>query len=337
MVQALRKAGYFTGATGKWHNDLDKEFAALMKKIPKDDPKDPQVIAMLGAVQDELRRRLDIYGFDYAEYITDGNLDHFPKALEHHNVEYTVKGAVDFLDQVPDGKPFFLWTAFTVAHGPHEPIDSADLGMTPQGYTEKHFGLMPDRSKFIDKSSKWRNVVKEMVTWMDAGVGVILDKLEAQGKMDNTLIIFQINRIMARHHLMKEVQIYPLSHVGLRRLKQKHKNNTLVDVTDMAATFLDLANAEPVEGAIIDGMSILPVWKGETKELKSAILIESGFAKGVITKDFKYIAIRYNKESLKRGFIPPQSGSIPEHLKKEHLKFFGRKTLSDNLAITSGA
>ena len=96
-------------------------------------------------------------------------------------------------------------------------------------------------------------------------------------------------------------------------------------MTDMAATFLDLANAEPVEGAIIDGMSILPVWKGETKELKSAILIESGFAKGVITKDFKYIAIRYNKESLKRGFIPPQSGSIPEHLKKGTFKILWEK------------
>jgi arylsulfatase A-like enzyme len=327
VVQALRKAGYFTGATGKWHNDLDKEFAALMKKIPKDaEPKDPQVIAMLGAVQDELRRRLDIYGFDYAEYITDGNLDHFPKALEHHNVEYTVKGAVDFLDQVPDGKPFFLWTAFTVAHGPHEPIDSADLGMTPQGYTEKHFGLMPDRSKFIDKSSKWRNVVKEMVTWMDAGVGVILDKLEAQGKMDNTLIIFlsdQQNHGKASPY--ERGANIPFIARWPEAIEAKTQSNTLVDVTDMAATFLDLANAEPVEGAIIDGMSILPVWKGETKELKSAILIESGFAKGVITKDFKYIAIRYNKESLKRGFIPPQSGSIPEHLKKGTFKILWEK------------
>ena len=170
---------------------------------------------------------------------------------------------------------------FTVAHGPHEPIDSADLGMTPQGYTEKHFGLMPDRSKFIDKSSKWRNVVKEMVTWMDAGVGVILDKLEAQGKMDNTLIIFlsdQQNHGKASPY--ERGANIPFIARWPEAIEAKTQNNTLVDVTDMAATFLDLANAEPVEGAIIDGMSILPVGKIETKELKSAILIEKWFCQG---------------------------------------------------------
>ena len=52
---------------------------------------------------------------------------------------------------------------------------------------------------------------------------------------------------------------------------------------------------------------IAPV--AEKDILKSAILTESGFAKGIITKDRKYIAIRY-KGPLDRGFVPPQSGGI---------------------------
>ena len=314
VVQALRQSGYYTGATGKWHNDLNLE--EMWKKIPKDaNPRDPQVVADLKAIQDELRVRLDNYGFDYAEYITEGNLDHFPKALEHHNIEYTVKGAVDFLDQVPEGKPFFLWTAFTTTHGPHEPIDSGDIRHTPEGYTEKHLGLMPKRSKYIDANAKWRNVVKEMVLWMDGGIGVILDKLEAEGELDNTLIIFLSDQQNAgKASPYERGANIPFIARWPAAIVPNTQNDTLIDVTDMAATFLDLAETEPLEGLQLDGLSIAPVWRGEKDILKSAILTESGFAKGIITKDYKYIAIRYNQDALGRGFVPPQSGGIKEHL-----------------------
>jgi arylsulfatase A-like enzyme len=314
VVQSLRQAGYYTGVTGKWHNDLDLE--NLWNKIPKDaDPKASQVVADLKAIQDELRVRLDRYGFNYAECITEGNLDHFPAKLEHHNIEYTVKGAVDFLDKVPEDKPFFLWTAFTTTHGPHEPIDSGDVRHTPEGYTEKHLGLMPERSKYIDAKSKWRNVVKEMVLWMDGGIGVILDKLEAEGELDNTLIIFLSDQQNAgkaspyeRGANIPFIARWPVA------IEPNSQSDTLIDVTDMAATFLDLAETEAVEGLHLDGLSIAPVWRGETDTLKPVILTESGFAKGIITKDFKYIAIRYNEDALERGFVPPQRGGIKEHL-----------------------
>ena len=292
VVQSLRQAGYYTGVTGKWHNDLDLE--NLWDKIPKDaDPKAPQVVADLKAIQDELCVRLDKYGFDYAEYITEGNLDHFPKALEHHNIEYTVKGAVDFLDQVPEGKPFFLWTAFTTTHGPHEPIDSGDIRHTPEGYTEKHLGLMPERSKYIDANAKWRNVVKEMVLWMDGGIGVILDKLEAEGELDNTLIIFLSDQQNAgKASPYERGANIPFIARWPAAIEPNSQSDTLIDVTDMAATFLDLAETEAVEGLHLDGLSIAPVWRGEADTLKPVILTGSGVDNGIVTKVFKYIAIR---------------------------------------------
>ena len=117
---------------------------------------------------------------------------------------------MNFLDQVPEDKPF-LWTAFTTTHGPHEPIDSGDIRNTPEGYTEKHLGMMPERSKYIDTNAKWRNVVKEMVLWMDGGIGVILDKLKAEGKLDNTLIIFYlISRMPGKRPHMSAVQTFHL-------------------------------------------------------------------------------------------------------------------------------
>ena len=59
IVQVLRHAGYYTGATGKWHNDLDLK--KYWQKIPKDaDPKDPLIIADLKAIQDELRVQISV-------------------------------------------------------------------------------------------------------------------------------------------------------------------------------------------------------------------------------------------------------------------------------------
>ena len=74
---------------------------------------------------------------------------------------------------------------------------------------------MPKRSKYIDGNAKWRNVVKEMVLWMDGGIGVILDKLEAEGELDNTLIIFLSDQQNAgKHRPMSAVQTSHLLPVG---------------------------------------------------------------------------------------------------------------------------
>lgn len=314
IVQSLRQAGYYTGATGKWHNDLDLK--RYWEKIPKNaDPKDPLVIADLKAIQNELRVRLDRYGFDYAECISEGNLEYFPAELEHHNIEYTIKGAVDFLNLAPENRPFFLWTAFTTTHGPHEPINSGDVRNTPEGYMEDHIGLMPDRSEYIDNNKQWRNIVKETVLWMDGGIGVILDKLEAKGVLDNTLIIFLSDQQNAgKASPYERGANIPFIARWPEAIEAGSKCETLIDVTDMAATFLDVSGAKLYDGVELDGLSIQPVWRGQTDTLKDAILTESGFSKGIITKEYKYIAIRYNQEALDRGFSPPLSGGIKEHL-----------------------
>ena len=174
---------------------------------------------------------------------------------------------------------------------------------------------MPGRSNYIDTQAKWRNSVKEMVLWMDGGIGVILDKLEAEGQLHNTLIIFLSDQQNAgKASPYERGANIPFIARWPAVIESHTQSDTLIDVTDMAATFLDLAETEAVEGLHLDGLSIVPVWRGETDTLKSEILTESGFAKGIITKDFKYIAIRYNEDALERGFVPPQRGGIKEHL-----------------------
>ena len=322
VVTALRAAGYSTGATGKWHNDSHSGF-----ELPADaDPADPSVVAKLKGNQAELRRRMNIYGFDYSECQTFGNLSNLPDAMQHHNVEYTVKGALDFLAQAPAEKPFFLWVAFTTTHGPRERIDSGDIRLTPEGYTDKHLGVIPPRSTFVKDNEKW--IDKQTMLWMDAGVGAVLKKLDDGGLSDNTLVIFLSDQQNSGKATPYECgSNIPFIARWPEVIKPGTVNHTLLDVTDMAATFLDIANAKPVEGMYVDGMSIVPVWKGETETLKPAIYTEIGFSKSVVTRDFKYIAIRYNERALKQfGNNPPVSGTIVEHTRLGTFNVLWEKT-----------
>ena len=174
------------------------------------------------------RKLIKSYGFDYAEHIVAGNVeDQYPKALEHHNVEYVVKGALDFLNQAPKNQPFFLWTAFTTVHGPREPIQSGDITVTPEGYTDKAIGVMKERSEIVKNH---KNITEQTVVWMDEGIGVILNELEKQGRLDNTLIVFSpINKTLAKCHIEGNTFIVRWPDGGLKA------GLVNIHVTDLAA------------------------------------------------------------------------------------------------------
>ena len=67
-----------------------------------------------------------------------------------------------------------------------------------------------------DISKRHKNVTEQTVIWMDEGIGVILDKLKEQDRLDNTLIIFLSDqRILEKAHPMSVVIISHLLRDGL--------------------------------------------------------------------------------------------------------------------------
>ena len=109
IARVLSSTGYFTGAVGKNHV-INADNGS---RIPRDaDPRDPEVKKALIANQ---QLQVDAYldnGFDYASHIYKGNLPNsYPLALEDHNMDWIVKGALDFLDLAVDKEePFFLYS-----------------------------------------------------------------------------------------------------------------------------------------------------------------------------------------------------------------------------------
>lgn len=166
FAKKLQEVGYRTAVFGKWHMGMD------MKYNPTN------------------------HGFDEFRGFLKGNVDfisHYnttPEVDWWHNKEkanepgYATdlinKYAVDFVKE-SEGKPFFLYVPHAAIHTPiqgrnDEPIRTEDEYMYDNGAAME----VPE----------YQRRYREMIKILDEGVGMLIDELERQGIMENTLIIF---------------------------------------------------------------------------------------------------------------------------------------------------
>jgi len=80
----------------------------------------------------------------------------------------------------------------------------------------------------------------------------------------------------------------------------------LVQNIDFTPTFLELAGVELNSVEPLDGVSLKKTLTGDKKPVHDFLFFEIGSARGVMTKDWKYIAVRYDEETEKKvqnGFV----------------------------------
>lgn len=212
MGEVLQQAGYNTYAVGKWH---------VARSINKNGPKDHWPLQ---------RGFEKYYGiitgassfFDPAtlcrgnQYITVANDPEY-KPENYYFTDAIADNAIKYIDEhkaeSPEN-PFFMYVAFTAAHWPmHAPEDEIahQKGRYNQGYDPvrkaryekmKKLGIIDENVKLTETVGDWEKmedkeweartmeVYAAMVHRMDKGVGRIVEKLRAEGKLDNTLIMF---------------------------------------------------------------------------------------------------------------------------------------------------
>jgi arylsulfatase A-like enzyme len=73
-----------------------------------------------------------------------------------------------------------------------------------------------------------------------------------------------------------------------------------VQNTDFTPTILDIAGIEPPKKMQVDGLSLKSVFQGSKQPLRDHLFAELGYSRGVITKNWKYIAIRYDEAAQKQ-------------------------------------
>ena len=222
---------------------------------------------------------------------------------EDHLDMFIARKAAEWLGRYDGADPFYLQVCFG---GPHDPWDSPaeyrrryDADAMPLSITEAQTGpvsphvelLLQGAPQKLDHMSEAENRVMKSyyyakVTLIDDCVGRVVAALENRGWMDDTWIVFSSDHgeMLGDHGLMAKKVFYdgavnipcifrpPSGEVGWQ-------SKALTDHLDIAATLLDIAGGEPLQGSY--GSSLLSLIRaGEdaagAHRHKDAVLSELG-------------------------------------------------------------
>jgi hypothetical protein len=266
--------------------------------------------------------------YDYADAIYAANVrELFNDFLDVHNVEWTTDAAVRFLRQRKDQEqPFFLTLATTYPHGPLPEIKKngkyvysldADVQLTGEGHVADR-----DLSKVL--AGETRASCKRLegqpgmsakaptAKWWDAAVGSVLNTLRETGAYENTLVIYisdhGLNNI-GKTTLYENGIHVPLLMQWPARIAAGSAYEHVVGSTDLVPTIFEACGIPKPERYQMDGRSLMPVLNGSKDLIRDSLFIEMGYAHGIKTDDWKYIAVRYPETvelQIKNGVKDPK-------------------------------
>lgn len=292
----LKNAGYTTGMAGKNHV---VEVHGL-KKFPNFDAsaKDPANKAQLKANHDHTRQAMRDIGFDFVDSVYHNN----PSFLGLHevavqNMDWITDAGVRFLNQ-DHSQPFFLYLATTVPHGPTQAKRSwnADPSLTAIGYLDEPLNVQPARTtipKRIRAAGLPVNDNTANLLWLDDALGALLDALEANGQIDNTIIFFFNDHGQLAKGTVYQGGVHNPSIIWRKGgFPVGPTSQALVSNVDFAPTILELAQVDTSQQTF-DGQSFLPYLMGQTPTAQRSLYFELGYARGLRIGNWKYMAIRY--------------------------------------------
>lgn len=183
--------------------------------------------------------------------------------------------AVEFINENKE-KPFFLYYSLSNVHSQHLPTpDSAP----------------PDMS--TDAATRYNQVYADNINYMDKLVGKLVAELERLKLRENTVIMFMGDNGTGKHNADRAT-------IGGRRLVGQKggmeeggglvpfivnwpgvgpagsMNENMADASDLLPTFAEIAGAQVPEDRVIDGKSLVPQLKGESKSPRSWAFTQLG-------------------------------------------------------------
>jgi arylsulfatase A-like enzyme len=301
VPQMLRAAGYRTGMVGKWHLS-----GMLGTSLPEDArADDPAVVKIMtenyARVQSDVRKA----GFDYADalYALNPVGSALPKAWQVHNQDWVTARALDFLNQ-GDGRPFYLYMAGTVPHGPAGlPSMESDPRFTPAGLLPEAPRVQPSRQDVL-RRTRAAGIDDKLafLTWLDDGVGAVLRRIEELGLADNTLVMLvSDNGNPGKLSCYEGGAHVPFIARWPGRIRPGTTSDALVCNLDAPATALDVAGATIPREATVDGRSLAPLFAGASGGWRDHLMLEITYSRAVVSDGWKYIAVRFPPEVEKRN------------------------------------
>ncbi len=232
-------------------------------------------------------------GFEvYDDEFTHQGMRHFKFANERPAAE-TADRAIEWLD-ASDDDPFFLFVHFFDPHGRYAPPAPYDSMFPPEGLGElvlpleaiPHYARIEGETDAAVYISRYDGEIR----YVDDQIRRIADRLQAQGKLDDTLIV-----VTADHgESLTEHGVFfahgwrlfdPSIHIPLivsypRALGSGIRIPDVVQSIDVMPTILDLLEIE--NAPPMDGFSLVPLSRGEAVH-------PTDYAASTTTKSLTYL------------------------------------------------
>lgn len=268
MPELLKKHGYKTFATGKWHNDKESHIRAF-------DEADNIFWGGMNFPKEGGHEHTGLYHFD--------STGQYPKSAQFKAEKYSstlfADAAIAYLNKNKDSQqPFLAYVAFTSPHDPRTPPPPYDKMYDPhkmplpKNYLPQHpfdNGEMEVRDEKLLPTPRTPEMIKNeialyygMISEVDAQIGRILEALKANGQDKNTLVIFAGDNglAMGSHGLIGKQSVYDHSMrvpLVLRgpNIPKNQKNEALVSLSDVFPTVCSYLNIE--KPATSEGKNLL--------------------------------------------------------------------------------
>ena len=207
IAQVLKKAGYSTYMSGKWH---------VTPYIPEDDNPSKKNWPLQRGFDKFFGTILGAGSYcDPASLARDN--EYIVPSKDFYYTDAITQNAVKYIKEDKGDKPFFMYVAYTAAHWPMQakPEDIAKYkgkfddgwdalrqkkyeNLVKMGLVKPEWKLSqrdPSVPKWEDeKRKKWNSSLMEVyaaiIDCMDQGIGNIMNTLDEKGIRDNTLVFF---------------------------------------------------------------------------------------------------------------------------------------------------
>jgi len=305
--EVLRRAGYATFGTGKWHNGP----AAYARGFTHGGA------IFFGGMSDHFK--VPIFDFD-----PEGE---YPAARRRTGAKFSSElfadAAIDFLRSRPQDRPFFAYVSFTAPHDPRIPpgefatmYDPEKLPLPPDFMPEHPFdnGELRIRDEKLAPHPRTPEVVRRhladyygMISHLDTQIGRILKALEESGTAQNTVVIFSSDNglavgshgLLGKQNLYEHSQRMPLVFVGPGI--PRGSSDALVYLLDLFPTACELAGLEPPQA--VEGKSLVPVMCGRQEKVRDFVIgAYKSYQRSVRDSRWKLIEYRVRGERTTQLF-----------------------------------
>ncbi|MBL4885152.1 MAG: sulfatase-like hydrolase/transferase [Planctomycetaceae bacterium] len=275
LGETLRKQGYATFATGKWHNGG----AAILRSFEQGKN------VFMGGMCDHTKVPVS--------EIKDGKLINRGTGNQFSSVLFA-DAAVEFLKDRKPEQPFFAYVAFSAPHDPRNPPEKYremyynNRPTLPENFLPQHpfnNGSLVIRDEVLAGWPRQPDVINDqlceyygLITQMDDQIGRILEALEQTGEADNTIIVYAADHGLAlgSHGLLGKQSVYehsmksPLifSGPGIPQGKQTEAFSYLFDI------YPTLCALTGIQGpAGLEGHDLSSIWKGEKDQVRESVFL----------------------------------------------------------------